>query len=114
MPARHFSPPWTVDDNGTCFIVRDHNGQALAYCYYEVETGCRPNPNRVGSLLNGIVNNRLQGRESPSAVADADRESIAACYGAPCRLGKSPPDVILCAVRHAPLKTMDTVSSHQP
>ena len=22
-----FSPPWTVDDNGACFIVRDANGR---------------------------------------------------------------------------------------
>ena len=56
MPARHFSPPWTVDDNGTCFIVRDHNGQALAYCYYEVEPGCRPNrqPRRL-ALEMGLL-----------------------------------------------------------
>jgi hypothetical protein len=39
--ARRFSPPWTIDDNGACFIIRDHNGQALAYCYYEVEAGRR-------------------------------------------------------------------------
>jgi hypothetical protein len=30
---RHrFPPPWAVEDNGTCFIVRDHNGLRLAYC----------------------------------------------------------------------------------
>jgi hypothetical protein len=29
-PTRHFSPPWTIDDNGACFIIRDHNGQAAA------------------------------------------------------------------------------------
>src|SRR5262249_52313083 len=27
--------PWSADDNGACFIVKDHNGQALAYVYYE-------------------------------------------------------------------------------
>ena len=27
---RRFSPPWDIDDNGACFIVRDHNGQALS------------------------------------------------------------------------------------
>jgi hypothetical protein len=27
--ARRFPPPWTVEDIGACFIVRDHNGQAL-------------------------------------------------------------------------------------
>ena len=26
---------WDIDDNGACFIVRDHNGQALAYVYFE-------------------------------------------------------------------------------
>jgi hypothetical protein len=41
MPARHFPPPWTVDDNGSCFIVRDRNAQALAYTYYEVDPGRR-------------------------------------------------------------------------
>jgi hypothetical protein len=33
MTARHFPPPWVVEDNGACFIVRDHAGQALAYVY---------------------------------------------------------------------------------
>ena len=41
MPARHFPPPWSVEDNGSCFIVRDHNGLALAYSYYEVDPGRR-------------------------------------------------------------------------
>jgi hypothetical protein len=41
MIARHFPPPWTTDDNGACFVVRDHNGQALAYTYYEIEPGRR-------------------------------------------------------------------------
>jgi hypothetical protein len=29
MPRR-FPPPWTVEEADACFIVRDHNGQALA------------------------------------------------------------------------------------
>jgi hypothetical protein len=34
MPgSRHFPPPWTVEDKDAYFIVRDHNGQALAYVY---------------------------------------------------------------------------------
>jgi hypothetical protein len=41
MTARHFPPPWSVEDNGACFIVRDHAGQALAYVYYEEEPGRR-------------------------------------------------------------------------
>jgi hypothetical protein len=41
MPYRRLSPPWDIDDNGVCFIVRDHNGQALAYVYFEEEPGRR-------------------------------------------------------------------------
>jgi hypothetical protein len=35
--ARNNIPPtWTIDEaNDACFIVRDANGQALAYVYYE-------------------------------------------------------------------------------
>jgi endo-1,4-beta-D-glucanase Y len=41
-PARRFPPPWTVEElNDACFVVRDHNGQALAYVYYEEEPGRR-------------------------------------------------------------------------
>jgi hypothetical protein len=41
MPSpRRFPPPWIVDENAACFIVRDHNGQALGY-FYEDEPGRR-------------------------------------------------------------------------
>jgi hypothetical protein len=34
--------PWSVDEaNDACFIVRDANGQALAYVYFEDEPGRR-------------------------------------------------------------------------
>jgi hypothetical protein len=38
---RHFPPPWTVEKRPACFIVKDANGQALAYVYYEEEPGRR-------------------------------------------------------------------------
>jgi hypothetical protein len=43
MPsARRFPPPWTIDEaNAACFIVRDKNGQALGYFYFEEEPGRR-------------------------------------------------------------------------
>jgi hypothetical protein len=41
MPDRRFPPPWDIEDNGACFIVRDHNGQALAYVYFEEVPGRR-------------------------------------------------------------------------
>jgi hypothetical protein len=38
---RPFPPPWTAEETEACFIVRDHNGQALAYVYFEDEPGRR-------------------------------------------------------------------------
>ena len=41
-PRRRFPPPWSVEEyNDACFIVRDHNGQALGYVYFEEEPGRR-------------------------------------------------------------------------
>jgi hypothetical protein len=41
MPSspRRFPPPWTVEETAPCFIVRDHNGQALAFVYCEYKPG---------------------------------------------------------------------------
>ncbi len=41
MTARRLPPPWTVEDIAAAFVVRDHNGQGLAYVYYEEEPGRR-------------------------------------------------------------------------
>jgi hypothetical protein len=38
---RRFPPPWSVEERQTCFIVKDGNGQALAYVYFEEEPGRR-------------------------------------------------------------------------
>ena len=37
--TRRFPPPWTVEEHegGESFIVRDANGPALAYLYFEDE-----------------------------------------------------------------------------
>jgi K+/H+ antiporter YhaU regulatory subunit KhtT len=39
MPNRRFPPPWRVEAHpgGESLIVRDANGQALAYVYFEDE-----------------------------------------------------------------------------
>ena len=41
MPPRHFPPPWTAEVTPNCFVVRDANGQQIAYVYYESEPGRR-------------------------------------------------------------------------
>ncbi len=47
MTPRRFPPPWTVEETAPCFIVRDHDGQALAFVYCEDEPGRRT----TGKLL---------------------------------------------------------------
>ena len=43
MPEpRRFPPPWSIDElNQACFIVKDADGQALAYVYFEEQPGRR-------------------------------------------------------------------------
>ena len=40
---RRFPPPWSVDEQEVCFIVRD-DGQALAYVYFEDTSRDRNRP----------------------------------------------------------------------
>jgi hypothetical protein len=40
MPSpRRFPPPWSVEELDACYVARDHDGQALAYVYFEDEPG---------------------------------------------------------------------------
>jgi hypothetical protein len=41
VTERRFPPPWSVEEQSACFVVRDHNDQALAYVYFEDEPGRR-------------------------------------------------------------------------
>ena len=43
MPSpRCFPPPWSIEEYGRkCYIVRDRDKQALAYVYYDSESGRR-------------------------------------------------------------------------
>jgi hypothetical protein len=33
-PSRRFPPPWSIEDIGACFLVKDATGQKLAAVYY--------------------------------------------------------------------------------
>jgi hypothetical protein len=37
MNERRFPPPWSIEDDGACFIVKDSAGQKLAHVYFEDE-----------------------------------------------------------------------------
>jgi len=39
--SRRFPTPWSIEDIGAAYVVRDHGGQKLAYVYYEEEPGRR-------------------------------------------------------------------------
>jgi hypothetical protein len=41
MTTRRFPPPWSVEELDACYVVRDGNGQKLAYVYFEEEPGRR-------------------------------------------------------------------------
>jgi hypothetical protein len=41
LTDRRFPPPWSVGEQPAAFVVRDHNGQAPAYVYFEDEPGRR-------------------------------------------------------------------------
>jgi hypothetical protein len=41
MNARRFPPPWSVEEGKTYFVVKDDDGQQLAYVYFEDEPGRR-------------------------------------------------------------------------
>jgi hypothetical protein len=38
MTPRRFPPPWSIDEQTESFIVKDAQGQPLAYIYFENES----------------------------------------------------------------------------
>jgi len=40
-PSRRFPPPWSIEDIGSAYIVKDSGRQKLAYIYYEEAVGDR-------------------------------------------------------------------------
>jgi hypothetical protein len=55
VTPRCLPPPWSVDDIGDAFVVRDSTQQKIAYVYYEEEPGLR----RAGKLLTKDTARRI-------------------------------------------------------
>ena len=64
MPRR-FTPPWSIEERQESFIVKDANGQQLAYLYFEDE------PQRQMSMK------RLSRDAARPAPADENRPTVA-------------------------------------
>jgi hypothetical protein len=57
MTSRRFSSPWDIEEhNRSCFVVRDNNGQVLAYVYLDrarKANGCELAHTRRGAAHSG-------------------------------------------------------------
>jgi hypothetical protein len=93
MPSHR--PPWSIEDNGACFIVNDSAGQKLAYVYFEDERwrrsaaklllrDIRRDPSRLTNQHDldqrpGVDHGREFG-----VFKHRERHALLDCYGAFC------------------------------
>jgi hypothetical protein len=74
MPVeeRRLPAPWTIEDtNGACYVIRDSNGFAISFVYYEIEPGRRAAANLM-TKDEGKAN-RNRHRQSPGFVEAVTR-----------------------------------------
>ncbi len=81
MANRRFPPPWSVEDIGAAFVVKDSTGQKLAYVYFDDELGRR----------SGAANKKRPFYLRASAAADrpARRSEVSAMRTIICLLAGS-------------------------
>jgi hypothetical protein len=56
MTGRRFPPPWSVEEGETYFVVKDNDGQQLAYVYFEDEPGGDWRPSYSVGIMRGPDN----------------------------------------------------------
>jgi hypothetical protein len=73
MPQRRFQPPWTIEETDARFIVRDANGQALAYVHCEDEAAAhlltRDEARRIAANIAKLPQFWCAGRSRKSAAS---------------------------------------------
>jgi endo-1,4-beta-D-glucanase Y len=78
--VRRFPAPWTIEEaNNACFVVKDANGFAVSYVYFEIEPGRRTAANlmtkdearRIAANFARLP--KLLGAERPDANALVQR-----------------------------------------
>ncbi len=62
--SRRFPPLWSVEETEACYIVRDANGQALAYVYFGEKPGRRAAAKLLPATKRGLSPPRSRKRFS--------------------------------------------------
>jgi hypothetical protein len=75
---RRFPPPWTSEDaDNACFVVKDANGLAVAFVYFESEPGRRTAVNLMTrDEARRIATNIAKLRELLSAEPRPDASAL--------------------------------------
>jgi hypothetical protein len=79
MPTRRFPPPWTAEETSACFLLRDADGEVLAYVYCEEMAArllTKDEARRIAANIAKLPGDR---RSSLKQVCNPD------CYDAACR-----------------------------
>jgi hypothetical protein len=87
-PSRRFPPPWSIEDIGAAYVVKDSGGQKLAYVYYEEEPGRRSS----AKLLSKDEARRIAANVAKLAEAVAEATvSGGLTFDKLCKVSFSPP-----------------------
>jgi hypothetical protein len=88
MPRR-FPPPWSIEERQESFIVKDANGQALAYLYFEDEPQRQMSMKRLSRDEAFLLAVNIA-KAAKLAAADIEGHSPAAKFSQPGRLSARP------------------------
>ena len=80
-----FLLPWSIEESTECFIVRDGDKQALAYVYFENESGRRSSA-KLLTRDEAFLYRGEHCQAAKRAAADIEGHSAAAKFGQPGRL----------------------------